>query len=39
MKRELGAERDQGEIDSVKVLGRDAALQSGLGPEVDALVG
>ena len=33
------AERDQGKVDSAKVLGRDAALESGLGPEVDASVG
>jgi hypothetical protein len=34
-----GAERDQGKIDSAKALGRDAALESRLGPAVDALVG
>ena len=34
-----GAERDQGKIDSAKALGRDAALESRLGPEVDASVG
>jgi len=34
-----GAERYQGEIESAKALGRDAALVSRLGPEVDASVG
>jgi hypothetical protein len=34
-----GAERYQSEIESAKALGRDAALESRLGPEVDASVG
>ena len=34
-----GAERDHGKIDAAKALGRDAALESRLGPEVDASVG
>jgi hypothetical protein len=34
-----GAERYQGKIESAKALGRDAALESRLGPEVDASVG
>jgi len=34
-----GAGRYQGKIESAKALGRDAALESGLGPEVDASVG
>ena len=34
-----GAERYQGEIDTAKALGCDAALESRLGPEVDAAVG
>ena len=31
--------RYQGKIESAKALGRDAALESRLGPEVDAPVG
>ena len=34
-----GVERDQGKIDSAKAVRRDAALESRLGPEVDASVG
>ena len=34
-----GAQRYQSEIDSAKALGRDAALKSRLGPEVDATIG
>jgi len=34
-----GEKRYQGEIESAKALGRDAALESRLGPEVDASVG
>jgi len=33
-----GAERYQGKIDAAKALGRDAALEIRLGPEVDETV-
>ena len=33
------AERDQGETEPAKALGRDGALESRLGPEGDASVG